>query len=152
MAEHIVFDFAVFAVVHVVSALLSIAHEVAAYLEAGTSLVVVYPPSSVLVAVYAVYEIPAYFGALRRPERIYSAEVAHLRVGEVVDFVELYDIVFRAGRASSPRPAYGNAGVVSVENLVVRNFVGARVEYGHARRRAVDSPVSADDVVSHANV
>ena len=56
-AENIVADFAVFAVVHIISAFLGVAHKIAAYDKPGASLVVVYAPAAVLMAIDVVYEV-----------------------------------------------------------------------------------------------
>ena len=56
-AEYIVADFAVFAVVHIISAFLGVAHKIAAYDKPGASLVVVYAPAAVLVAVDVEYKV-----------------------------------------------------------------------------------------------
>ena len=107
-------------------------------------------PSAAAIAVVGidvVDHVVADGGAGRNAQGIDAAHVAQHAPTEVMDVVELDLVVVCGAGVIAPAPADGNARIVEIGDVVVRDLVVGAVADPHAHRAAIEAAAGADDVV-----
>ena len=129
--EDVVAHHVVAAVVLVESAVGRAVDEVVLQDDAGAPLVGVEAPALVVPRDVVDHVVPHHRPG-REPERVDRPHVRQQPLADVVDAVELDAVVAADARRIAPDPADGDAGVVEVGDLVVRDGVAEAVHHQHA--------------------
>ncbi len=145
--EHVVAHDVLAAVVLIEHLRAGVVADVVLHQEVRAALVQVDAPAAVIGLANVVDEVPAQDGARLDAERVDAAHVAEHALAQVVDVVALDAVAARDRLAVAPDPAAGDAAVVQVVDVVVRDDVVEAVHDQDADRAREHAAARVDGVV-----